>query len=254
MADNTLKTNTFLNGDRKREGASVCLRSKRSEVRILSGVPQTLGLAAADLLPGRGKSENNASKTLASCPPKKRDGIRAWLEYHRGKRGIDRSPEVATGAARIRLSGGFMVTVDLEDLPTVNRYKWRCTDWRRQWNYAKTGRGVLMHRLLLGAKPGEIVDHINGDTLDNRKSNLRICTTSDNSANSRKYRGGGSSQFKGVYWTGKHWRAQICVKRKKINLGSFGCEKQAAEAYDRAAVEKFGRFARTNFKVVVACA
>ena len=69
MVDNTLKDNELPNGDCKREGASVCLRSKRSPVRIGAGVPQTLGLAPADLLPDSGKSENNASKTLASRSP-----------------------------------------------------------------------------------------------------------------------------------------------------------------------------------------
>lgn len=249
MVYNTMKENKLLGEDCKREELSVCLRSKRSEVRILSGVPKTLGSGSADLLPDSGKSENKASKTLAGRPPRKRNGIRAWLEYHRARITLNTPVQDEVETARIRLSGGLYVKVDPEDLQEMLRYKWRCSDHEGRWNYARTGRGVLMHRLMIGAKPGEIVDHINGDTLDNRKANLRKCSNADNIANSRKYRGGGTSSFKGVYRSGPmRWRAQICVSGKKVNLGAFSSEKEAAEAYDRAASASFGQFARLNPK------
>ncbi len=91
------------------------------------------------------------------------------------------------------------------------------------------------------------VDHINGNRLDNRKCNLRLATRSQNLQNSRK-RTGCSSRFKGVNWLGqnKRWRARIKVFGKEIALGCFISELEAAEAYNKAAKEHFGDFAKLN--------
>lgn len=105
------------------------------------------------------------------------------------------------------------------------------------------------HRIVYEAfveplKAGEFIDHIDGDTLNNRLSNLRKCTKSDNSRNQKKTRG--SSKYKGVYlYKSGIWRATIQLE-KKTHLGYFEDEREAAQAYDRAAEEAFGEFAKTN--------
>jgi hypothetical protein len=95
----------------------------------------------------------------------------------------------------------------------------------------------------------QLVDHINRNGLDNRRSNLRPATHSQNSANAgRQTRS--TSGFKGVHRgpvRGKAWRAQIHTAGKKRHLGTFDDPEEAARAYDAAAVELFGEFARTNF-------
>jgi hypothetical protein len=106
---------------------------------------------------------------------------------------------------------------------------------------------VLMHREVLGSPPSH-VDHINGDGLDNRRANLRLATPSQNGGN-RRARVGGSSRFKGVCWHRKQqcWSAYITVDRRRISLGSFQLEEEAARAYDQASRAGFGEFARVNF-------
>lgn len=94
------------------------------------------------------------------------------------------------------------------------------------------------------AKRGQYVDHINGNKLDNRKSNLRICSNAENCRNSR---GTGKNRFKGVFWVANRWMAQIAVDRKTIYLGRFKDEEQAARAYDKAARKHHKEYARLNF-------
>jgi len=136
-------------------------------------------------------------------------------------------------------------------------------DWLSQWRwfahrdhrtfYARRGiwrNGtttiVKMHRLILDAPPGSETDHINGNGLDNRRCNLRLCSTAENQYNSRK-RLGTSSRYKGVSRHRKQWRAMIKVQGRSIHLGCFGDEEAAACAYDEAARQSFGRFACINF-------
>ena len=104
-----------------------------------------------------------------------------------------------------------------------------------------------MHRELLGLLPGELVDHINHNGLDNRRGNLRRCTKVQNAANSRK-RAGLSSSFKGVSWHKSlgYWNAYICRGKTKKHLGWFKSEEEAAAAYARAAKRRFGVFAHTE--------
>jgi hypothetical protein len=111
-----------------------------------------------------------------------------------------------------------------------------------------------MHRFLTGALPGQVVDHINGDGLDNRRCNLRVCTHKQNVRNARPYKGKKTSKFRGVYFSAptQKFKAQIMCSGVKINLGSFESEKSAAEAYDEAASKLFGEYARLNFPKVKA--
>jgi hypothetical protein len=104
-----------------------------------------------------------------------------------------------------------------------------------------------MHRHLITAPKGRVIDHINGDGLDNTKANLRLATPSQNAANS-KIRRNSTTGFKGVWWDKKKkkYRASIWVDGKRFHLGYFHPKTKAAIAYDRAATHHFAQFARLN--------
>jgi hypothetical protein len=144
--------------------------------------------------------------------------------------------------------------VDDADFEWLCQWKWKPNNSSKSWVYASRTEktkgvkaGVLMHRLIIGAKSGECVDHINGDTLDNRRSNLRLATQSENHFNQRK-RSGTSSKYKGVSWAKDkgRWRAYITFQYKRIDLGKFKTEEDAGRAYDAAAERLFGSFAQLN--------
>ena len=144
----------------------------------------------------------------------------------------------------IQLTKGLVAVADLSDFDLLVQATWT-TLVTKNTNYAYTKGPVLMHRYLLDAKPGEKVDHIDGNGINNRRSNLRICTPQQNGANSRKRAG---RPYKGVSVgpNGK-WRAYIKVNYKVIALGTFPTAEKAAKAYDRAALYYFREFARPNF-------
>ena len=116
------------------------------------------------------------------------------------------------------------------------------------------GKQIWLHRIILARilerelRSGEYVDHINGDKTDNRRENLRLANKSQNGANRSKQKGC-SSEYKGVYKPTKKWRATIMVNGKRIHLGYFIDEMDAASAYDEAAMEHFGDFAKLNFPI-----
>lgn len=104
-----------------------------------------------------------------------------------------------------------------------------------------------MHRIIVDAPAGMVVDHINHDALDNRRANLRVCTQSQNLGN--QIRKLGSSKYKGVSWhkAAQKWHARIQKNDAHVSLGLFDSETDAARAYDSAAREHFGEFALCNF-------
>lgn len=159
----------------------------------------------------------------------------------------------------IRLSDGEMAIVDDADFELISGFKW-APHKHGNTVYAlanKTRRGgakpvtIRMHRLILGLEAGDgiKVDHKNGNGLDNQRRNLRICTHSQNCCNSRKHRGT-TSKYKGVVWhkrTAK-WHAQANFGGHGSKcLGVFDSEIDAALAYDHAAREHAGEFAKLNF-------
>jgi hypothetical protein len=162
----------------------------------------------------------------------------------------------ADRTCRIELEQGYSAIIDKADKELVEPYPWRLLRGHngKVYAYAQTKSGpVYMHRLIARTPVGRETDHINGDGLDNRRSNLRIATCSQNSANMWKPRrrdgSPTSSRFKGVSWdrSRNKWQSKITVNGLCKNLGRHGSEEEAARAYDAAARASWGPFARLNF-------
>ena len=149
---------------------------------------------------------------------------------------------------RVRLRNGGFSIIDSEDFAKVSRFKWH----RHKSGYAHSVRrnGVAhkLHRLILGITDPKIqADHRNRNPLDNRKSNLRIASGSQNQHNKPKQKlKNATSKYKGVSRNKKGWRAMINVNWVRFNLGTFKTQKQAALAYNHAAKLYLGEFACLN--------
>ena len=169
--------------------------------------------------------------------------------------GCPKSDDYAS-MTEIPLTRGKVAFVDDADVALVAGYRWSA------WNYyggrkhyagvmiRRDGKRVtlLMHRLILGLTGSEHIDHWDGDGLNNARHNLRVCTRTQNQANSRTLRSHNTSGIKGVgfYRPTARWRAYIRVAGKDIHLGFFNSKADAALAYDAAARQYFGEFAATN--------
>lgn len=151
---------------------------------------------------------------------------------------------------RVPLSKGYEAVIDESDAGSIARHKWCfCNGYamRAESSHGKR-RYLYMHREILSAPPGLEVDHINGDKLDNRRTNLRLCTPSQNKAN-RPGLPGATSRYKGVIYSKQHdaWRAEFGGRY----IGLYDLERDAALAYSAAALERFGEFARIDFDPAV---
>lgn len=156
--------------------------------------------------------------------------------------------------AALPLTQDKIALVDSADLDLLTRWRWEYLPNGRDGYAVRRFRSggkhitIYLHRQLLRAAPGEIVDHINGNGLDNRRENLRLATASENMANRpAKPR---DIPYRGVYRSRSGptpYKAMLSVAGKCRHLGWFARMEDAARAYDRAAYATWGRFARLNF-------
>ena len=156
----------------------------------------------------------------------------------------------------IALTQGKIAIVDDEDHEGLVCFPW-VASLKRDRYYAQRTVGprrdrhtIAMHRVIVGAIPGELVDHRDGNTLDNRRLNLRKCTPTQNQWN--RHRIWSKSGLKGVHRVDRGcnlkrpWAAEICINGKNVHLGYFAFPEEAAIAYNRAAMIYFGEFANIN--------
>ena len=151
----------------------------------------------------------------------------------------------------IQCTQGIKAIVDDEDYEWLSKYTWSIVSGyprRRSKNSEPDGGGksILMHRMIMQPLDGYEVDHINGIRHDNRRENLRLCTSYDNDCNKRKIKG--VSKHKGVYFckNSLKWYAEIKVHSKRIRLGCYDTEDEAGKAYNDAAKIHHGEYARLN--------
>lgn len=160
---------------------------------------------------------------------------------------------VEGNVAYVTLTKGFEAIIDAADVALVDNGNWYALVNRQTVYAARTvGRrvdkvGVLMHRVITSAPHGMDVDHINGNGLDNRRSNLRLATRSENMRNSRQS-SANTSGFKGVGWSKRdnNWRASITIDGRQHYIGAFSTPEIAHAAYMEVAERLFGEFARST--------
>lgn len=153
----------------------------------------------------------------------------------------------------IPLTQGKRAIVDDGDYEYINKWKWfyaqgyACRTGVKVDNISH-GIRIFMHHLIIPKTSGMDVDHINGDSLDNRRANLRLCTHQQNTKN-KSLRYDSSTGYKGVSWhkQSEMYQAKICVNGKQIHLGLYDDPAVAAKVYDTAAKKYHGEFAKTNF-------
>jgi len=147
--------------------------------------------------------------------------------------------------------------VDQADYKRLRGYEWFAKKGRNTF-YARGrvagGKGkkealIYMHQEIIEVPKGMVIDHINHDGMDNRRANLRAATHSQNMCHRKKRSGATHSKYKGVCWKkeNRKWVAIIGFEKKRIHLGYFRSEIEAARAYDRAAMKYHGEFASLNF-------
>lgn len=159
----------------------------------------------------------------------------------------------------IQLTQNKTTIVDDDDYERYGHLKWHYAHGRAvrrhgQWtrDRKKITGTTWLHREIMGNPEGLLVDHINGNPLDNRKENLRLCIQSQNMANARKTtKKKTSSTYKGVHKESSAgyknpWSAYITKDKKRQNIGHFATEEEAALAYNQRAEELFGEFAKLN--------
>lgn len=155
----------------------------------------------------------------------------------------------------IALNRGYTTTVDNQDFDWLNQWRWHAWESRGKLYVCRSdsrGNRFRMHREIMRPPEGLVVDHIDGNPLNNQRANMRICTQGENVRNRSKVRTRPtSSQYKGV-WLSKQalikpWRAYIRLNGKPTYIGTYELEADAARAYDEAAWEQWGEFAKLNF-------
>lgn len=145
--------------------------------------------------------------------------------------------EIFDDYAILTTSNGFRFKVNISDIDILKEYRWY-GNGRKYSNSWVSGKHIQMHRFIVDAKKGETVDHINRDTSDNRRCNLRIITQQENSYNFSNYKTN-TSGVQGVTWkkNNNKWCAQIQANKKKIHLGLFDDLEDAKNAYNDAKIK-----------------
>jgi hypothetical protein len=168
------------------------------------------------------------------------------------KRGFQKEDAFYGPLCGIPLNQDKVAWVDPRDYEWLSQGKWTAQKGgkthyasRNQWANGKPKK-IYMHRLIMSAPRGVIIDHRNRDGLCNARANLRSATKSTNGANGIRT----STRHKGVYPNGSKWQARIKVNYQQLYLGTFTTEEEAARAYDAAAIKYFGEFATPNFPAV----
>lgn len=150
-------------------------------------------------------------------------------------------------SVEIKLTKNKVALVDEEDYSLVIHYNWYYHQGYARTNITinKTIIRIYMHRLILNVPKGLFTDHINKNTLDNRKKNLRIVTMTQNNWNLNRK---GLSKYRGVSWDKNRnkWIAKISINNKTLNLGRYKTEQEAAYAYNKIAKKIRGKFAILN--------
>jgi hypothetical protein len=156
----------------------------------------------------------------------------------------------------IQLTKGKVALVDDEDFEYLNQFKWYASRAKNGFYVHRALKGInrkqiktSIHRVIMKAEKGIIIDHVDGNGLNNQKNNLRICTLGQNQMN-RGAQLNNKSGFKGVHYfnntTDKNWIAKISYNKKIIYLGSYSNPIDAARAYNEAAIKYHGEFANLN--------
>lgn len=160
---------------------------------------------------------------------------------------------------QIILSRGLSCSVDDEDYDFLMQWKWtangrppRFYAHRRQRGTEGKSQLILMHRLILQTPPDMVTDHIDGNSLNNVRANLRIATQLQNMMN-RHGKRNGTSSYKGVWLdrgprNTKDWRSAIRLNGKLCYLGRFSTEEEAGAAYAKSAAQHFGEYHRTSMR------
>ncbi len=149
---------------------------------------------------------------------------------------------------KIELTRDLEALVDDSEYDFLTAHSWYAHPDGKGQMYAATrimDKIVYMHDFLMDVDDGTKVDHINNNSLDNQKENLRKATDQENARNKSKQEGT-SSGYKGVTKVKNRWKASMSIDNKDIHIGYYDTEKEAADAYDKATKKEFGEFANPN--------
>lgn len=190
------------------------------------------------------RKPNGAEYSIALCPDHSRVRERSYYTPSARKpRGVVSYSGLPAGSVAIALTKGCVAILDETDVERIGGYSWST----QATGYAGAkigGRLVLLHRYILDAPVGALVDHINGNRLDNRRANLRFVNRQQHARNSGRR---ANCTYKGIARSGKQrWSAAITLDGRTTHLGTFGSPEEAALAYDAAAIECFGEYACIN--------
>jgi len=180
----------------------------------------------------------------------RRPGPRRALALIRAVEGSRRRENGDEESVTVALSRGLVAIIDAEDAPLITGMTWyaRPRSGRDETSFYAVsqsgGRQIYMHRLIMKAPAGLVVDHVDGNGLYNRRRNLRLCLQAENVRNRQTK---SKSGLRGVQQTRAGWRARISGPAGTVHIGTFDCPIAAARAYDQAALQCHGEFAILNF-------